>query len=455
VNASHPVRTASGQPLSLRLAMPLAVAVVAVLFLAGLAVNRFLSGSLEQELSAGEQQRLTLAAQAIGELDWDLPRGRRAVQALLFRIADPVHGRVEVVTSGGEVLFGAGLLPPDADSQQISEPIPGRDASLVIEVPRAERAVLRVFNLTLLVAGLLAVVVLIVVAALLSDRLTRPLRAVSAAARRLEQGDLSARASGGPDRESGELAVAFNAMAARVERSEMLRRRAASDMAHDLATPATVLESQLQAMVDGVIPADREQLERARASAAALSGVISQLGELVDAEAGALARHPVPTSLGELLSAAERALEPLYRERGVRLELPDPMPDAIVAVDAAQVGRAFRNVLANAAQHAPSGSQVQIGVDAAGGRVAVTVHDTGSGIDADDLPHIFERFYRADLARASGQSPTGDRSRTGAGIGLTIARELLAVNGASIEVAATGPQGTTFRMELPRAGQSG
>ena len=93
-------------------------------------------------------------------------------------------------------------------------------------------------------------------AALAANRLTRPLREVAGAARRLGHGDLSARARGGPDAESAELATAFNGMAERLERSEALRRRAASDLAHDLATPATVLESQVQAMVDGVVPAD-------------------------------------------------------------------------------------------------------------------------------------------------------------------------------------------------------
>ena len=177
-------------------------------------------------------------------------------------------------------------------TETIKEPVPGSGATLRIDVPRSDRAFLSVFNLSLLVAGLLAIVAVVAIALLLSSRLTRPLQGVAAAAQRLGHGDLSARASGGPDRESNELAAAFNAMAERVQRSEMLRRRAASDMAHDLATPATVLESQLQAMVDGVVPADREQLDRARAAAGALSGVIAQLGELVDAESGVLQRRP-------------------------------------------------------------------------------------------------------------------------------------------------------------------
>ena len=317
--------------------------------------------------------------------------------------------------------------------------------TLALLVPRADQAFLRIFNATLLIAGTLAVLALIAVAALLSDRLTRPLREVAAAARRLGAGDLAARAAGGSDRESGELAEAFNSMAARLERSEALRRRAASDMAHDLATPATVLESQLQAMVDGVVPADRAQLERARAAAGALSGQIVQLRELVDAEAAGLQRRPERAAVIDLLVDAGQALEPLYRERGVALAVEGVPPALAVEVDASQVGRALRNVLTNAAQHAPAGSTVSVSAEAIGSGVRMRITDAGSGIADEDLPHVFERFYRADPARAGGEP------RAGSGIGLTIARELLTANGGTIDVERTGPDGTVFAVELPLA----
>ncbi|MGH2417592.1 MAG: sensor histidine kinase, partial [Candidatus Limnocylindria bacterium] len=221
-----------------------------------------------------------------------------------------------------------------------------------------------------------------------------------------------------------------------------LRRRAASDMAHDLATPATVLESQLQAMVDGVVPADREQLERARAAAGAMSGVIVQLRELVDVEGAALQRRVVRVTITDLLADARQALEPLFRERGVELAVADVPPLAVDA-DVTQVGRAIRNVLTNAAQHSPAGATVRVGVEATDGSVTIRVADGGRGIAAHDLPHVFERFYRADPARA------GAEPRGGSGIGLTIARELLAANGGTIRVERTGTDGTTFAVELP------
>jgi len=195
-----------------------------------------------------------------------------------------------------------------------------------------------------------------------------------------------------------------------------------------------------------VVPADREQLERARAAAGALSGVIAQLGELVDAESAALQRRPVSQDLGALLAEVERAMEPLFRERELALAVQAAARGISVLVDPTQVGRALRNVLANAAQHSPRGATVRVDVEGQPSEAVLRITDAGPGISAADLPHVFERFYRADQARPAGEP------RTGSGIGLTIARELLAANGGWIRVERTGPGGTTFALALPRAG---
>lgn len=435
-----------GQPLSIRLALLLAVAVLAVLLVTGVAVNRLVSRSLQDELSSGQRQQIAfLAGQLDGAtLPFASPQVERRVGQALNRLARFVRGRVELVGADGRVAQAFGELPPGVEGQRVEEPIPGDGGlTLAVELPSAPQPFLRVFNATLLIAGILSVIALVAVAALLSDRLTRPLRGVAAAARALGGGDLRARARGGPDRESADLADAFNTMADRLEQSEALRRRAASDVAHDLATPATVLESQLQAMIDGLVPADTEELELARAAAGTMSGVVAQLRDLVDVEAAALQRQPTRVTVRELLADAQRALEPLFRERGVTLEAVEPPLGLPVDVDPTQVGRALRNVLTNAAQHSPSGGTVTLQADGGGATVLVRVTDSGSGIAADDLQHVFERFYRADRSRQGGTP------RAGSGIGLTIARELLAANGGSVEVERTGPGGTTFLIGLP------
>jgi two-component system sensor histidine kinase BaeS len=436
-----------GQPLSLRLAAMLSVAVLAVLLVTGLAVNRLVSRSLEDEITNAQRAQITLLADQLNRVPLARDRQIVVVRRALDRLARALGGQASVVGADGVPTYVAGRLPLGAETTRIEEPIADAGgAMLVVEIPSSDPPFLRVFNATLLVAGILSVLALVVVAALLSDRLTRPLRGVAAAAHRLGAGDLSARAAGGPDRESADLADAFNAMASRLEQSEALRRRAASDVAHDLATPATLLESQLQAMIDGVVPADADQLERARAAAEALSGVVAQLRDLVDVEAAALQRQAVDVPVSSIVADARSALEPLYRDRGVTLTVPQPLSEARVHVDPIQVGRALRNVLTNAAQHAPRGSAVVLEVTSSPATATIRVADAGAGIGEQELPHVFERFYRADRSRQPAAS------NGGSGIGLTIARELLAANGGSVEVERTGPDGTTFAIGLPTAG---
>ncbi|MEO8511833.1 MAG: HAMP domain-containing sensor histidine kinase [Chloroflexota bacterium] len=448
-----------GRPLALRLALVLAGVVIVVLVAAGWVVNRAASRSLEETLQPRDEQRLEFAVSIVEDaLARDV--GSRGLHVLLERIVDQGRGHVRLLDADGTVVAEAGRGPATgAEVQRVTRDlsVDAGGGSLELSVPNPQAPFVRTFNAALLVTGIVAVLALLIAAAFLSDRLTRPVREVAAAARRLGGGDLSARARGGSDAESAELAGAFNGMAERLERSEELRRRAASDMAHDLATPATLLEMQLQAMLDGVVPADRAGLDRARSAAAALNGVIVQLGELIDAEAAALERHAEDVLLAELVRDAEAALAALAVERGVRLHIATS-GDAIARIDRGQVGRALRNVVTNALQHTPSGGEVSVTVSGK----AIRVSDAGGGIAAEDEPHIFERFYRADRARghADGVRGRADRARAGersageehggSGIGLTIARDLLAANGARIAVEATGPAGTTFLITLPR-----
>ena len=430
-----------GRPLAVRLALLLAGVLVVVLVLAGVVVNRAASRSLDETLGPREQQRLNLAGTIIEQ---GMERGidRRGMQALLGRIAAETRGRVRVVGDDGSVALEAGRLPPGIETEMLStelSPSAGGGA-LEVEVPSAAAPFVRAFNSALLVTGIVAVVALLAAAALVANRLTRPLREVALAARRLGEGDLAARARGGADAESSELAQAFNGMAERLERSEALRQRAASDLAHDLATPATVLESQIQAMVDGIVPADAAQLEAARAAAAGLSGVIGQLGELTQAEAAPLQRHPERFGLVELAREVVAGLDSLLRERSVTVGLGGE--EVRVLADRGQLARALRNVIANAIQHSQTGGEVRIEI-AAGPPASLRVIDSGPGIAPEDAAYVFERFYRADVSRGS--------SRPGSGIGLTVARELIAANGGSIEVERTGPTGTTFLLTVPVA----
>lgn len=431
------------RPLAWRLGLVMGVAVLGVLLVVGVVVNRVVSEGFQTVVTEQQEQRLDDAAVTLADR---FERPAR-VAALIRRLAIALGGEVRVVASDGTILAAFGIAP-DHDVAAYAAPIvvDGTTvATLQASLPGSgtDRGFLPLFNATLILAGLASLVGIVLLSTWVAGRLTRPLRDVAAAARQLEAGDAGARATGGDDRESAELAEAFNAMADRLQRSEMLRRRAASDLAHDLATPATVLETQLQAMLDGVIATDRTNIEAARSSAAALSTLVGELDDLASAEAAPLQVRPAPIDLAATAADVVRALDGRAREHGVRVEV--AVPSGLIAwADAGHVARALQNVVANAIAHSPGGGVVSVTGEPAGPAIHVRVIDQGAGIADADLPHLFERFYRADAARTPGGG--------GHGLGLTIARELLVANGGGIEVEATGSAGTTFRLTLPGVG---
>jgi two-component system sensor histidine kinase BaeS len=448
--ANAGIPAAARRSLAWRLGLILGVAVLAVLLLVGVVVNRVVSASYETVLTNQQQQRLDDSAETLADR-LGRPAGLARAQAIVTRLANSLGGEVVVISTDGTTLAAFGRAPT-GDTTQYQAPIEldGQVvATLQARLPAqaGDRGFLPLFNVTLAVAGLVSVLVIVIASASIAGRLTRPLRDVAVAARRLEAGDAGARATGGEDRESTELAEAFNAMADRLERSEMLRRRAASDIAHDLATPATVLESQLQAMIDGVVPNDAAGLEAARSTASALGGVIADIDDLARAEAAPLQARPAAVDLAVAIPEIASALDGVRRDRSVRLDVEVPA-GTVVWADPGHLARALRNVVANALAHSPSGGVVSVRSERAGESIRIRIADQGPGIAADDLPHVFERFYRADTARATDPA-TGRPS--GLGLGLTIARELLSASGGRIGVERTGPDGTTFLLEIPAA----
>jgi two-component system sensor histidine kinase BaeS len=449
VSAAALVRTR--RSLAWRIGLLLGVVVIAVLLLIGIVVNRVVINSYETVLTGQQQQRLDDAADTLADR-LGRPVGLARAQALVTRLATSLGGEIRVIGTDGTTLAAFGRAPT-GDGRRYSAPISLNGqvvATLEADLPAraSDPGFLPLFNVTLAVAGVVSVLVIVIASASIAGRLTRPLHDVAAAARRLEAGDPTARATGGDDRESSELAESFNAMADRLERSEMLRRRAASDIAHDLATPATVLESQLQAMIDGVVPNDVAGLEAARSAAAALGGVVADIDDLARAEAAPLQARPASVDLTAAIPEIALALDGPRRERSARLDV-SVAPGTVAWADPGHLARAVRNVVANALSHNPAGGVVTITAGREGDAVRIRVTDQGPGIAPDDVSHVFERFYRADTSRAT--DPATGRP-TGLGLGLTIARELLAASGGRIGVERTGPTGTTFVLEVPAAG---
>jgi signal transduction histidine kinase len=301
--------------------------------------------------------------------------------------------------------------------------------------------------LILALAGLGAILASVVVAWLIARRLTNPLRELAAASRRIGAGDLSTRVVPPPDAEGHELGAAFNAMAESLGRSEALQRRAASDLAHELATPVTVLTGRLQALTDGVIQPGPEELAATRDAADEVRRLVMDLQELAAAEGAALQRSVELVDLVEVARGAIATARALFAEAGVTLVAPpDEAARVPVAIDTRQVGRCLANLLTNAAAYTPSGGQAEVDVSVAGGTARLRIRDTGPGIPAQHVAHVFERYYRADPSRRRSPSRPG-----GTGIGLTVAWELAVANGGRLYVDDTGPSGTAFVLELPVA----
>ena len=297
-----------------------------------------------------------------------------------------------------------------------------------------------IYRLTMLSAAIAAVIA-ILVTLLLSRRMLHPVAALTAAARRMETGDLSVRVKAESNDEIGSLAHAFNAMADSLARNEQLRRNMVSDVAHELRTPLTNLRGYLEAAREGMVQPDQQYLENLYEEAMLLNRLTDDLQELALAEAGQLRLARQAVNMGDLAQTAIDGVHVWAAGRGLSLRLDVAPALPLVDADPARVGQVLRNLLSNALDFTPRGGEVSVIVRAEGNDVRVEVHDTGPGIAAEHLPFIFERFYRVDPSRA--------RSTGGAGLGLTIVKNLVEAHGGRVWVESTPGVGSTFGFSLP------
>jgi signal transduction histidine kinase len=278
--------------------------------------------------------------------------------------------------------------------------------------------------------------------ALLAGRyITRRLRVVAQSAGAIAAGDLSRRVADVSNDELGELATAFNRMAESLASQEEARQRLVADIAHELRTPLAVLQAEIEALQDGVTQATPERFASLHEEARLLARLVDDLRTLSLADSGQLSLQRREADLAGIAGRAAAAVAAQAREKNVRLELAlqDSLPP--VAVDGDRIGQVLRNLLSNALRHTQSGGRVALALRVEDGRAVVEVSDTGAGIPPEALPHVFDRFYRAD--------PSRSRATGGSGLGLAIARQLVRAHGGDIAVESTPRDGTTFRFWLP------
>jgi len=277
-------------------------------------------------------------------------------------------------------------------------------------------------------------------------RLAAPLDNLVDAARRVEAGSYDVRVPvpvRGP-RELRELSRTFNTMASRLEADEQRRRALLADVGHELRTPLAVIRGNLEAIADGVHPADEAHLAGLIEETRVMERLVEDLRTLSLAEAGTLQLHREPTDPDVLLGEVVAGYQAEAARAGISLELeaPDDLP--ILDVDPVRIREVLTNLVANAFRYTPPGGRITMtGAALADGRgLRLMVSDTGSGIDPALLPHVFDRFAKA-------------RESRGSGLGLAIARDLVTAHGGSIEARSEPGRGATFEVRLPIEARSG
>jgi signal transduction histidine kinase len=263
-----------------------------------------------------------------------------------------------------------------------------------------------------------------------------PLRDLIDVAQRVEAGDLTPRVRERGPRELRALARAFNGMLGRLQQSEDQRRSLLADVTHELRTPVAVLQGNLEALLDGVYPADAEHLAPLLEETQVLSRLIDDLRTLSLAESGALELHREAADLDVLISDVLSSFRTEADAAGVALrsELPDETP--LVNVDPLRLREVLVNLVGNALHHTPRRGEVRVAASVEAETLRLSVSDNGAGIAAEELPHIFERFYKSSQSK-------------GTGLGLPIARNLVQAHGGEIEAESVPGSGTTMRITIP------
>jgi len=288
--------------------------------------------------------------------------------------------------------------------------------------------------------GAAAGIVAAAVAALLvSRRLARPLREIRDATRAIAAGDYSRRVPPPRDEELAAVAADVDALAERLAEGEARRARLIDEVAHEMRTPLTTIRGSMEGLIDGVVEPGPDAYERVAAEASRLSRLAEDLSTLSRAEESALSLRLAPVDLTALARDTAERLRPQFEHRGVGLEVRAGAPLTVTA-DADRVAQVLVNLLGNALAHTPEGGAVSVDVAREGAEAALTVADTGSGIAAEDLDRIFDRFHRGP----------GSADRAGRGIGLTIARSLARAHGGDVAAASAGRgRGAAFTLTLP------
>jgi len=300
------------------------------------------------------------------------------------------------------------------------------------------------FNESLLIAFVVASVVGLAASYALSRGIIAPVQDMMAASQRIAKGHYEERVQSGGSDELSQLAVSFNQMAAQLEQVESMRRRLIGDVAHELRTPLTAIKGSAEGLMDGVLPANAETYQQIHNEAERLNKLVNDLQELSRVEAKAINLNLQPVDVTRLVQTVTKRMQFQFDDKRVTLRCALPQEPMRILADEDRALQVLTNLLGNALQYTPESGTVTLTIERGKEMANFSVRDSGIGIPAEHLAHIFDRFYRVDKSRS--------RAQGGSGIGLTISRHLVEAQGGKIQAESAGPDlGSTFTFSLPLA----
>ena len=437
-------------PLGTRLAGAfVAVALVALALFAALTLAA--EGSSFAALRKSQLDETSSAALSVARSAYQASHGWAGADlAPLEALADLSGARIALDDPAGVVLFHSGAVPGGTGARTETRAVVsgGRVVGEVrLDFPDqglspAEQRLRSALARSAALAGGLGVLTALVVSVVVTRRLVRPLRRLSAAARAVGAGDRSVRLAadgGGGPGELGELGAAFDAMSVAIEHQEQLRKAMVADVAHELRTPLAVLRGETEALVDGVREAGPEALTSLHDEVLRLGRMVDDLQSLASADAAGLSLVRRPVDLARVAARSADALDGRFSDADVSLGR-ELSPVAVLA-DPERLAQVVTNLLANAVKFTPAGGAVRLVVGAERGRARLEVADTGPGVPPDERDKVFDRFFRGSAGRGSG----------GSGIGLAVVKQLVEAHGGEVRLESPAGGGALFVVVLPVA----
>ncbi|MBI9049413.1 MAG: HAMP domain-containing protein [Anaerolineaceae bacterium] len=348
--------------------------------------------------------------------------------------SDPSEGEIQI---SNEAMKKA--IPIVVNEVEVGKLISANSAGLL---RREQLIFIQDIFWTLLASTIVSVLVVVVVSLFLTRRILNPVNSLSVASLKIANGDFTQRVDVHEDNELGEMATAFNTMTVELDRQNNLRRRATSDIAHELRTPLSVLQIELEALEDGLSDPTPDTLQGLQREVAYLNHLVEDLRILALAESGDMMLDPVKLDMGVLASEMAVRVRHAAQEKNINVLVHNADQVYLLEADELRVSQIFFNLLSNAIQYTPENGQIDVYITEDEDYIVTTVQDTGMGIPESDLAHVFERLYRTSQART--------RTNGGSGLGLSIVKGLVDMHHGEIWVESEDGKGSCFIFKLPK-----